>query len=131
MKNIYATVIFLVAMMLSACVFDSGEKWRDGPYFVLWIDTPDNLTLNYEVGDGGSIMRIDKRIIAVGSNNRYVVVKQQPHTENTSTYYYIIDRLKDHKYADSLEFVVGPMSKNEYELKSDLLKLPEFTQIFN
>ena len=130
MNKASITIILALVVFLWGCVFDSGEKWRDGPYSVLWIDTADNRTLNYDVGNGGSVGRVEKTVMAVGSNDAYVVAQQQPGTDASIISYYIIDRLKDHKYADSQEFVIGPLSEGEYESKKVLLKLPKFTKRF-
>lgn len=119
-----------MVVLIGGCAFDSGEEWRDGPYSVLWIDTFDNRTLNYDVGKGGSVGRVEKTVIAVGSNGEYVVARQQLGTDSSIVRYYIIDRQKDHEYADSQEFVIGPLSEEEYVSKKSLLKLPEFTKQF-
>ena len=125
-----ASAITFIVIFLTACVFDSREKWRDGYYSVLWIDTFENLTLNYDVGNGDSIGRIGKTILAVGSNNKYVVVKQRLDLKSNITNYYIIDRLRDHKYANPQEFVMGPLSEKEYELKKVIFQLPDFNKRF-
>ena len=50
----------MVVCSLSGCgLFDSGVEWRDGPYELLWIDLPSQLSLNYDIGrDGGSLKRV-------------------------------------------------------------------------
>ncbi len=130
MKRIRTYLIFLTFIVLGGCIFDSGEKWKDSPYIVIWIDDGKNMTLNYEVGDGGSVERVGKKIMAVGSNKKYIVVKQNPDGNSAITKYYFVDRNKDHKYADPDEAVVGPLTEEEFEKRKVQLKLPDFQKFF-
>jgi hypothetical protein len=130
MNKAKIAIVSSLFVLIGGCAFDSGEEWRDNPYSVLWIDTTDNRTLNFDIGNGGSVVRVKRMVVAVGSNGQYVVAQQQKDANTSLTRYYIINRLKDHKYADPHEFVTGPLSKEEYESKKTLLKLPEFTKQF-
>jgi hypothetical protein len=123
-------LLFLVFALLSGCIFDSGEVWRDEPYLVGWIDTGDNLTLSYDLGKGNSIGRVEAKVVAVGSNEKYVVAKQTPIGNRTATNYYVIDRAKDNKYADTKVAVLGPLSEPEFEKKKRELDLPKFSKEF-
>lgn len=116
----------LLAAFLSGCIFDSGEVWRDKPYVVGWIDTSENLTLRYEVEEG-EVGRVEAKISAIGSNEKYVVVKQHPLSNQVTTNYYVIDRAKDSKYADT-KAVLGPFTESEFEKKKSELQLPKFSK---
>lgn len=117
----------LLASLLAGC--DSGVQWRDEPYEVIWIDTGDNRTLAYDLGKGASIGRVDAEVIAVGSNEKYVVAKRKPIGGGGSSYYYI-NRGKDDKYLNGDEITKGPFSKTRFlQLKSEL-GLPEFSKEF-
>ena len=120
----------LILTGLPACIFDSGELWRDDLYVVAWIDVGDNITLSYDLGKGGFIGRVDRRVIAVGSNKKYVVAKQNPTGRGTTINYYIIDRAKDHTYANTGDVVIGPLSEAEFEKKRVQLDLPKFSKEF-
>lgn len=74
MKTRTALFGTLLLTLLSAC--DSGVKWKDAPYEVVWIDTNENRTLNYNLGEGDSVGRVEAEVVAVGSDNKYVVAEQ-------------------------------------------------------
>ena len=108
---------------------DSGVEWRDSPYEVIWVDTGNNRTLNYELGEDASIGRVEAEVVAVGSNKKYVVAKQRPIGSKTVWYYYI-DREKDNKYHNWDEITQGPFELTRFiELRVEL-GLPEFTKEF-
>lgn len=112
---------------LPSCIFDSGELWRDGPYVVEWIDTGENVTLYYDVENGGAIARVGPKIASIGSNSAYVVVRQRiAGTEN----YYVIDRSKDRPYANASEVVTGPLSNTAFLEQQKRLTLPHFSREF-
>lgn len=119
--------LLLWALLLTAC--DSGVQWQDKPYQVIWIDTGDNRTLAYDLGEGASIGRVKAEVIAVGSNEKYVVAKQKPNGGGPISYYYI-KREKDDKYLNGHEVTQGPFSRARFiQLKSEL-GLPEFSKEF-
>jgi hypothetical protein len=104
-------------------------EWRDKPYEVIWIDTGDNRTLNHEISENESIGRVEAEVIAVGSNEKYVVAKQRPIDGGSISYYYI-EREKDDKFLNGNEITQGPFSEARFlQLKSEL-GLPEFTKEF-
>ncbi|BFM49512.1 hypothetical protein [Marinomonas sp. THO17] len=118
------TYLIFTALLLVGC--DSGALWEDKPYQVLWIDVTDNRTLNYDLGDGGSITRIKAKIIAVGSNDHYIVAKQKEPDTDAVAYYYI-EKDNDDKFANGAS---GPYSEVQFlELKKKF-DLPEFTKTF-
>lgn len=118
----------LLCLFLVGCIFDSGELWRDDPYFVLWLDSGDNVALYFDLGKDGAIGRVQPRVVAVGSNDNYVVVKQ---AGNHGVNYFYLDRTKDHKFADPKESVFGPFSESEFDKKRMELNLPTFSKRFN
>jgi hypothetical protein len=120
----------LILVTLSSCIFDSGELWRNNPYLVHWIDTGDSVTLAYDLGGGGSIGRVEAKVVAVGANEKYVVVKQNPNANRAITNYFYIDRAKDGKYAEIKDAVSGPFSELEFEKKRTELALPKFSKEF-
>jgi hypothetical protein len=122
--------VFLICFALSGCIFDHGELWRDGPYSVGWIDSGDSLTLSYDVGNDAAIGRVDEKVVAVGSNLRYVVVKQIPRHGPAAINYFYVDRARDHAYADPKDAVSGPFTESEFEKKRAELKLPELSKEF-
>lgn len=104
-------------------------EWRDSPYRVIWIDTGDNRTLNHEISVNTSIGRVEAEVIAVGSNEKYVVAKQKPIGGGSISYFYI-ERSKDEKYLNGAEITQGPFSEERFiQLKKEL-GLPDFSKEF-
>jgi len=120
-------LILCFAILVAAC--DSGVKWRDDPYEVSWIDISSNRTLDYSLGNGTSIGRVQASVISVGSNKKYVVAKRQvPNTETVQ--YYYIDRNKDYKYLNFDQITQGPFTKEAFISLKESLGLPDFTKQF-
>ena len=119
----------LITFLALLCSCDSGVEWRDKPYEVMWIDTGDNRTLNYEITESASIGRVEAEVIAVGSNDKYVVAKQKPVGGGAISYFYI-DREKDGKYLNGNEITQGPFSEVEFIQLRARLGLPEFSKEF-
>jgi hypothetical protein len=126
------TLAIMVACSLSGCgLFDSGVEWREGPYELLWIDLPYQLSLNYDLGrEGGSIGLVDWAVFSVGSNDRYIVVKQHPQGNKAVTSYFIVDKTKALP-TDPVRAVVGPLTQSEFNAQARLIKLPSFTKVVN
>lgn len=125
--DVRQVLLVLLSSLLFSC--DWGVEWRDKPYEVVWINIGENRMLNYEIAEGSSIGRVEAEIIAVGSNEKYVVAKQRSIDDGSISYYYI-DRGKDNKYLDADEIAQGPFSETRFrQLRSDL-GLPEFSKVF-
>jgi hypothetical protein len=107
-------------------LFDSGVVWRQGPYALMWIDDPADVSLSFDEGKGSWSDRIEPRVFAVGANERYIVAKQHPKGDKRITHYFIID-LKE----DSLPkpAVIGPLTAEDLARQSRNLRLPEFTKV--
>ena len=129
-KRIMRCLVALVlAGSLGACgLFDSGVEWRGGPYALLWIDTPDIISLNRDMGSGSSSGRIDTTVFAVGWDGRYLVAKQHPNGDRKATHYFIIDAERDRPRADPSEFLTGPLTASEFQKQSAALHLPGFSK---
>jgi hypothetical protein len=120
-------IVLAILLVLSSC--DYGEKWRDSPYEVIWIDTENNRSLYYDLGDNASIGRVEAEVIAVGSNEKYIVAKQKSVSSDLIAYYFI-ERKKDSKYYNGSEITQGPFTESNFlKIKSEL-GLPEFTKEF-
>ncbi|WP_078118496.1 hypothetical protein [Thiosocius teredinicola] len=117
----------IAALALSAC--DSGTEWSDPPYEVVWIDVESNRSLFFSLGDGGLLGRVDPEIIAVGSNDKYVVAKQQSPGATTTLYYYIA-KSNDGAKLNGHEITEGPFTVEEFEALSQKLGLPAFSRQF-
>ncbi len=119
----------IVASSIAACsLFDSGVEWRGGPYALLWIDTPENISLVRQIDDDSSIGRVDATVFAVGWDGRYAVAMQHPGGDRRITNYFIIDSQRDSPYADTEQVVIGPLTQEAFHKKSEELNLPEFSK---
>lgn len=116
-------LIFMITLLVGC---DNGVLWEDNPYQVAWVDTTTNRTLNYDLGDGGFITRIEAKIIAVGSDDHYIVAKQQSPDVGVISYYYI-ERQSDQKFANGAS---GPYTKAQFWKIKKELNLPDFTKRF-
>lgn len=112
-------------MLLASC--DSKPFWRDPPYQVNWMDGWIYLGIEMDgVEDGPTHERVGDRIVAVGSDSRYVVAKQL--NQKTNMYYfYYIEKEKDNIYLNAEEITQGPFSESEYFALKEELALPEFS----
>lgn len=121
------TICILAILALAAC--DYGVQWEDKPYQVIWVDTTDNRTLNYSLENGASIGRVQAEVIAVGSNDKYIVAKQRDLGGGSISFFYL-ERSKDSMYKNLDDVTQGPFTEQEFEkLKSDL-NFPEFSKEF-
>jgi len=121
----------MVVCALSGCgLFDSGVEWRDGPFKLLWIDVAEQTSLNYEWGKHGAIGLVDWTVFAVGSNDRYIVVKQHPRGNKAVTNYFIVDK-REALPTDLDRAVVGPLTQAEFTVQARSLPLPQFTKVLS
>ncbi len=95
---------------------------------LLWIDDPKAVTLSCDLGNGGSIPRVNEQVFSVGYDGRYVVAKQHPNQDKKITNYFIIDAQRDSKMADNKDVVTGPLNEREFQEKVKELNLPAFTK---
>jgi hypothetical protein len=131
MAQRFRYLIFLVMIgSLSSCgLFDSGVEWRGGPYALLWIDTSDNTSINFDLGGGSFIGRVDSTVFAVGWDGRYLVAKQHPDNDRNQINYFIVDSKNDGPYVDPDKVVTGPFTALEFQRRSNEMKLPKFTKV--
>lgn len=124
------SIMLVTASLLSSCgLFDSGVEWRGGPYALLWIDTAENISICRDLGGGSWIGRVDSTVFAVGWDGRYLVAKQHPNNDRSTTRYFIVDSKNDSDYADQTEVVMGPLTAAEFQRKNIDLHLPTFSKV--
>lgn len=121
-----------IAILISAAVLcgcDSGVEWRDREYEVSWLDTADNRSLYRSLDEGGGIGRVGAEVIAVGSDDRYIVAKQRSQSDGAVSYF-IIDRKKDDVLLNADEITKGPFSAKDFDVLKGARRLPEFSATF-
>jgi len=90
---------------------------------------PNQLSLAYDVGrDGRSIGLVDWTVFAVGSNDRYIVVKQNPQGNKAVTNYFIVDK-REALPTDPVRAVLGRLTQTKFTAKARILHVPQFTKV--
>lgn len=123
-----------IVFLLSLCVMTAGcggaahYEQLTGNYLLIATSSSDQMEISYDVGDGGSIGRINETVFSVGWDQRYIVAKQHPNNDRAVTNYYYLEMAKDSRYADPSASVTGPMTAQEFASKQNELKLPPFTR---
>lgn len=127
----FLTIIFISTLSLG-CGYDGS--WRDGPY-VVWTQESNERVLDREIeddkGSKGGIGLVDSIIIAVGSDNLYVVAKRKNPVSKVISYYYIEKNKDDGRYISFKKMTHGPFDKTEFIKLQKKLGLPAFTKVFS
>lgn len=106
--------------------------WRSGKYVLMAVDTRGQMFLGADQGNGAAIGIVGPTVFSIGADGRYIVVKQQPATDQfgrfdrSITNYFIVDRA-----AVSDTAIRGPLSAEEFAELSVGLALPAFTKTFD
>jgi hypothetical protein len=110
--------------------------WRSGDYELIAIDVKGQMNLSADLGNGGAIALVGPTIFSLGADDRYIVVKQHPATDNfgafdrSVTNYYVVTRLPG-SATDKEKGVRGPMTKQEFDGLASTAKLPAFAKSFD
>jgi hypothetical protein len=130
MRRMNCTALLWTLSCLTACgLFDSGVPWKSGRFQLMWIDLPDQVTLSYDLGGGGSIGLVDYTVYAVGSDVHHIVVKQHPRGERSITNFYIVDVNSSALPLHPERAVTGPLTQAQFDERAILTSLPRFTTI--
>jgi hypothetical protein len=110
------TSIYLLALLIAiqGCGF-AVEEHLTGPYYLISIDTDNDLDVSYRLGTGDYIGRIPEKVVEVGFNDSLLIGKSI--NANNISIYYIIDRKKDYPLAKETEYLIDTMSEDKYRLK--------------
>jgi len=124
-------ILLLVVAVMTLAVCNSSVKWEEEDYRVYWVDEPyPRLVLGRILENGpDAIRRVEADVIAVGSNDSYIVAKQRD-PDDGSISYSIIDKAKDSMYLNMDEITKGPMSEATFIKFRGERNLPEFTVEF-
>lgn len=102
--------------------------WEDEVYAVYYIDGSINLGIKVD-DEGTFISRVEHKVIAVGSNENYVVA-QQLMDDSDSISYFFIDKKQDNIYLNALQISKGPYTELDFNKLSEKLNLPKFSKTF-
>jgi hypothetical protein len=130
MRSSFTVVILaFLSTSLCSCNSGSGTPWRGGPFALAWIDSPDNVWLEYRIPEGGSKRLVEPRVFAVGWDGHYVVAKQHPDGNRRVTNFFVIFADRESPRAELSEVVRGPLTQDKFEELSRELHLPPFSKV--
>jgi hypothetical protein len=104
--------ILLISMLNSSCSF-AYKKHVIGKYYLIGVDTKEDVTLSYKLSSGDFIGRAPAKVIACGYKDSLLVAKSLEH-KNSNPTYYIINMNRDGEYAHEEVFRVGPLGESEF-----------------
>jgi hypothetical protein len=113
---------------------DLEAYWRSERYVLTAVDNLSQMSLSFDEQDGTTLGLVGATVFSIGANDKYIVVKQHPYSNNTFKYdasvtnYYIVERISSPNYEDRKKKVQGPFSKDEFDKLSISLSLPPFTK---
>ena len=121
------TAIVLTSWALSGCLFDGGVAWEDEEYHVGWIDAEDN-TLYCNISKSSGPMKLEPRIVSVGSNDLFVVAKRR--AKGGPIQYYYIQKGPKGSSPCLADQTYGPFSAAQFTAITEKLNLPPFEKNF-
>ena len=127
MRRLFTAITIVSAMLVSSCGFVHDEHIT-GSYRLIAVDTDEQMSISYDLGDGSAVGRINETVFAIGHDKRFIVAKQHPNGDKSITNYFYLDMTKDSKYAEPSDSVTGPLTKTEFEVEAKRLNLPKFTR---
>lgn len=96
--------------MFSCHSFSYEKKIANG-YYLIGVDTKDYLTISRRLSNGDYIGRIPAKVLEYGIVDSLIVGK----TEKKGVInYYILNIQKDSEYAHEEDFLIGPLTENEF-----------------
>lgn len=131
-------ICFVSAMLLASCDRDWPDtQWRAERYMLLEIDSRSQMSLSFDLQDGTSLGLVGPTVFAVGSNEKFIVLKQHPARDHfassfdrTVTNYFVVQRTSSPDFKERRKGVVGPLSREEFDKLALKLALPSFSETF-
>ncbi|MGB5981922.1 MAG: hypothetical protein WBG46_07225 [Nonlabens sp.] len=125
-------VLFSLIIVLStACQDLVVEKKITGRYYIIGVDTSDNLRLSYEVDSGNYIGITKSNIKSIGFNKKYIITSSHIEDKKNAHYFIIpLEKEVNQYWVDTLK--IGPLNKSEFDRKSSELDIEDlkFTMFF-
>lgn len=107
-------------------VWSDSNLWEDEDYAVYVIDGQTQFGI--KIDDEGSFHgRVEPEIIAVGSNEKFIVIARKI---NKSVLYFYIEKSKDNKYLDSNEVIKAGYSLEVFNELKKQHGFPELSVYF-
>ena len=116
--------LLIIVIILLECCGDKSFKQITGRYYLVNLDGGGATTVSYKLNTGNYIGIIPEKVLAVGFDNTYIIVKQQPSSTGAKVVYFVlpitnIDTL--HPQAG----LIGPLSENDFIAKKRQLNISE------
>jgi hypothetical protein len=112
-KYLFAAGLLLL-MNISSCGF-AYVKHVTKKYYIIGVDTKEDLGLSYKLGSGDFIGKAPGQLIQYGYNDTILVAKTHEHNSSRPSYY-IIDMTKDSELEHEEIFRIGPISEEDFTL---------------
>jgi hypothetical protein len=131
-----------LALVLCAAGCDAGfvrDVPLDGPYRLVAVDVPEDMTLCRSVGTKGDCVGdgLPKAtIFQAGADANFIVLARHPRRwpdaadRSISEFYYVVRSPGEADVVKPIA-VVGPMDEFEYDREKQKLRLPEFSKVFD
>jgi len=107
------SALIILSVSIISCGF-AYEKQIVGKYYIIGVDTKDDLGLSYNLGGGSFVGKTPGKLIAYGFNDTFLVAKTTSYLTNSEEFY-LIDMTKDSDYAHEKDFRIGPLTEVEYD----------------
>ena len=129
MENLKSLATAILLFSIIGC--DGGTLWKDGEYEVIWIDSNGPYMAECDAKIDMCKELTGETILAVGSNERFIVTEVIGKESDKSTYYIIDKNISGFNTNMNLpNSVAGPYSKEQFNTKVKLLNLPGFSKTF-
>jgi hypothetical protein len=114
MKNIFFIKFIMLVCFFSSCgIGFYFKKQITGQYYLIAMDTKEQLNIAYRDGGSNSYSgRVPPMVIEFGFSDSLIVAKSINNVNQI--YYYIIDMTKDGDIGREEQYLIGPISEQEY-----------------
>ena len=101
----------LLSLHLFSCHSFRYKKKIADDYYLIGVDLKDYLSIDRKLNQGDYIGRIPAKILEYGIEDSFIVGKSE---QKGLVGYYILNMQKDHDYAHEEDFLIGPLSEDDY-----------------
>jgi len=112
-----------LGLVLGCGPCDYRMRWSDGDFLVYEIDTADARRLGYAVDAYGSRGMVGPTVVAVGSDERWIVVETVDR-DSGGRGFYVVDKQVEARFSN--EGVAGPYEREAFLRRVEAEGLPDF-----
>ena len=111
--------------------------WRSERYVLMAVDARGQMNLAFDCGDGTAMGLVGPTVFSIGADEKYIVLKQHPSKDafgafdRSVTNYFVVERTQSPELAERQKGVRGPLSNEEFDKLSVILRLPQFSKTFD